>query len=255
MRYQQQILLPEIREKGQELIAASSVLIIGAGGLGNIVASYLAAMGVGSIGICDFDIVNVTNLHRQFRFTQSDVGKKKSEVLCSKLIAQNPEIRIQNFDTEINEHNAESIFRNYNIICDCTDNAATRMLIDQQCNANNIPLVHGAVTDWQGYVSIFHYHKNYKLTDLFEISEYNNQLTCSVIGINPALCGILGSYMVNETLKIVLGMDEVLEGKLLYINALNYKHRILNIKSHSETNYDSSDCSNDKTDTIQRKLW
>jgi adenylyltransferase/sulfurtransferase len=231
-RYQQQMILPELVDGGQEKIRKSAVLVVGAGGLGTIVTSYLGAMGFGKIGICDFDLIEETNLHRQFHFFPNEVGLKKSEILSQKLILQNPEIHIQAYTDYLNEENINSIFSDYQIICDCTDNAETRILIDIYCQNNNKPLIHGAVTDWQGYISVFHFKKKFGLKDLFELTDYLKHASCSIAGVNGAVCGIIGSYMANETLKVILGLENILEGKLLYMNVLDNKVRIINIKKY-----------------------
>lgn len=229
-RYTTQEILPEFGNHGQELISSSSVLIVGAGGLGTIVASYLASMGVGKIGICDFDSIVESNLHRQFQYAFVDISFKKAEVLTKKLRNQNPSIDIHSISEKLQKSNIDSIVSDYQIICDCSDNSSTRLLLNKCCVSKRITLVHGAVSDWQGYLTVFHYRKKYDLRDLFDTLEYLQSETCSINGINSSLCGIIGSHMVNEVIKIILKLDTVLEGSLLYVNGLKNIYKFLKIK-------------------------
>lgn len=238
-RYQKQIRLDEIGELGQEKIGNASVLIIGAGGLGVMVATYLTAMGVGSIGICDFDLIEASNLHRQFHFTPYDLGKSKALVLARQLKLQNPEVDINYFVDQVDKNSIIKISENYQIICDCTDQALSRILINHYCATHNKILIHGAVSDWEGYLTVFHYQKGFSLNDIFEISDYLRSQNCSTLGVNSAICGLIGSYMVNETLKVILKINPVLEGQLLYINMLNYKNRLIQLHKIKNTSIEA----------------
>ncbi len=229
-RYQQQILVPEIGAEGQDKLSSASVLIIGAGGLGVVVATYLASMGVGNIGICDFDKIEESNLHRQFCYSPNEVGHYKATVLADKLKLQNPTIVIEDFVLSIDESNIQTSGERYQLICDCTDQPNSRILINDYCQIRKVPLIHGAVSDWQGYVSVFHYKQNFGLHDLFDLTKYFTYQTCSIIGVNSAVCGLIGCYMVNETIKILLGLENVMEGKLLYFNTLNNVIRTIKLK-------------------------
>lgn len=230
LRYQQQKILPEIGDVGQQKIGSASVLIIGAGGLGVVVASYLAAMGLGKIGICDFDTVQETNLHRQFTYSDSEIGKLKASILVQKISQQNPSIDIRALNEESTPENLPRIARDYQFICDCTDQSFSRICIDAYCKQEQKPLIHGAVSDWQGYVSVFHYRKQIELSDVFEKSSYLKSQSCGISGINSATCGIIGSYMVNECIKIILNSEDILDGKILYVDTWKNVFRILKIK-------------------------
>lgn len=232
-RYQKQIILSEIGESGQQHLANASVLIIGAGGLGVVVASYLVAMGVGNIGICDYDNIEVSNLHRQLFFTPSDIGKSKAIVLAEKLRLQNPDITINNIRKKVDKNSILQIANNYQIICDCTDQGMSRIIINDYCDNHKKILVHGAVSDWQGYITVFHYLKGFSLKDIFDFSDYLKSQTCSEVGIISPVCGLVGSYMTNETIKVILNIDHVLEGKILYVNMLNNQIRKINIKKQT----------------------
>jgi adenylyltransferase/sulfurtransferase len=232
-RYQKQIILPEIGESGQQQLANASVLIAGAGGLGVVVASYLVAMGVGYIGICDFDYIEESNLHRQLFFTHSDIGKSKASVLVEKLRLQNHNITINNIDKMVDKKTVTEIANNYKIICDCTDQGISRTIINDYCAEHKKILVHGAVSDWQGYITVFHYLNGFSLKDIFDINDYLKNQSCSEIGVISPICGLIGSYMTTETIKVILNLDDVLEGKILYVNMLNNQIREINIKKTS----------------------
>ncbi|CAD5250453.1 MULTISPECIES: HesA/MoeB/ThiF family protein [unclassified Imperialibacter] len=229
-RYQHQLILSEIGKKGQNEVSKASVLIVGAGGLGSIAAGYLTAMGVSNLGICDFDVVEESNLHRQFFYTPQDVGLNKANLLAQKLQIQNPHINIKSFTDKVDESNVESLFSDYQIVCDCSDNVATRLLVNDNCSTQRLPLVHGAVSEWQGYISVFHYKQQYTYADLFARHDLLNHQSCSINGISSPICGIVGSYMANEVIKVILKSEFVMEGKILYINGLNNLTRYLRLK-------------------------
>ncbi|MBI3235173.1 MAG: HesA/MoeB/ThiF family protein [Bacteroidetes bacterium] len=229
-RYRQQMVLPEIGLTGQEKIKDSKVLIVGAGGLGVVVASYLAAMGIGTLGIIDFDVVEESNLHRQFLYTPMDFGKMKAVVLSQKLSIQNEKVEIIAITSRFSTSNAQVIIDSYDIVCDCSDDLNTRMELDKFCELNNKPLVHGAVSDWQGYLTVFHHHGKYRYNDLFQKEKLFDNLSCSMNGTSSPVCGVIGSYMANEVMKICLNIDSVLDGKLLYMNGLSNTSRVLRLK-------------------------
>lgn len=228
-RYQKQIQLPEFGVNGQEKLLNASVLIVGAGGLGVVVSSYLSSMGIGRIGICDFDSIEESNLHRQFLYTLEDIGRKKSTVLSNKLRLQNPGIQIVDFNVRLNPENVESIFETFQIICDCTDNLESRFLIDKFCKRGKKTLIHGAVSEWQGYLTVFYYKNKIGLSDVFHFEHFLKAESCSMNGINSPICGIIGSYMSNEVVKVIFELDQVIEGNLVYIDSLKNMFRILSL--------------------------
>lgn len=228
-RYKEQILLPEIGVLGQKKILNSKVLVIGAGGLGTIVSSYLSSMGIGKIGICDFDLIEDSNLHRQFVYSHNDIGNRKAIVLTNILKQNNPQIEIEPITDKFNKKNKQ-IINDYQIICDCTDNIETRMSINEVCQQNHIPLVYGAVSAWHGYISIFNYKQDFNLIDLFDMEDFLETQSCSQNGINSTICGVIGSIMANEIIKIVLNLENVLDGKILYFNGLNNTFKKINLK-------------------------
>lgn len=228
-RYKQQIQLPEIGEEGQQKISQASVLVVGAGGLGTVVATYLVAMGIGKIGIVDFDTIEETNLHRQFLYSSNDLGKSKALVLTSKLKNQNKHLTICAYDEELTSSNFDEIISNYSIVCDCTDNLNTRLIIDKNCFTKEIPLVHGAVSDWQGYITLLHYKNKFQYLDLFDMKTLLQADSCESNGIISPVCGMIGSLMSNEVVKIILGIESNLDGGLLYVNVLNNTFKTLKL--------------------------
>lgn len=230
--------LPEIGQKGQMRLAHASVLVIGAGGLGTVVATYLVSMGIGNIGIADNDTIDETNLHRQFHYTAQDIGKKKAEILTSKLQFQNPGIIIIGIDNHINNANASDIIKPYDLICDCTDTMESRIIIDEHCFINNKPLIYGAVKEWEGYVTIFNSNQKIRLSDLFSREDmlYSASNSCSIAGVSSTVCGLIGSYMTNEIIKLILDIDSILDGKIMCIEMLNNNFKILKINKFKRSN-------------------
>jgi molybdopterin/thiamine biosynthesis adenylyltransferase len=232
MRYLQQNIVDEIGVKGQRNLSEAKVLIAGAGGLGTPVATYLAAMGIGTVGLVDFDVIQETNLHRQFAYTPTDIGKPKTEVLAARLRIQNPEIQINCYDERLTLDNATKVIQQYDLICDCTDNVATRLLLDKTCNELNKMLIYGAVIGWQGYVSILHGSAGIGLTDIFSEADllFESQNSCSVSGVVSTVCGIIGTHQANEALKIIIGLESNLDGAIFCYDGLNNSSKILRLK-------------------------
>ncbi len=236
LRYSRHLLLPEIGTKGQEKLKKSKVLVIGAGGLGCPVLKYLTAAGVGQIGIIDFDVVDETNLQRQILFDVSDIGKSKAETAKLKLQKQNPLVSINAFNTKLTTHNAISIFSKFDIIVDGTDNFSTRYLVNDACVLTGKILVSGSIFKFQGQVSIFNYeNKKGELGPtyrcLFPIPPSSDDTpSCSEIGVLGVLPGIIGTFMANETLKIIIGIGELLSRKLLLVDALSMSFNTIELK-------------------------
>lgn len=232
MRYLQQGLVNEVGIEGQRRFSGAKVLIAGAGGLGTPVATYLTAMGIGTIGIADFDTVHETNLHRQFYYTPEDIGKLKTEVLSSRLKTQNPDVTINRYEEKLGLENVSIILGKYDLICDCTDNVNTRILLDKTCKELKKKLVYAAVRGWQGYVSILHGKAEISLTDIFSESEllFESQNSCSLSGVISTVCGIIGTLQANEALKIVLGLESNLDGAIFSYDGLTNQSRTLRLK-------------------------
>lgn len=221
-RYTQQILVNELGIEGQVKINNAKILIVGAGGLGTPVATYLAAAGVGTLGILDGDNISQTNLHRQYLYTPQDVEQNKSEKLVEKIQLQNPEIKTVTYTRFLKVDNATSILKGWDIICDCTDNLQTRLILDQTCFELGIPLVYAAVRGWEGYLTILNFNKKIRLTQIFSLQDLKKEAenNCNISGIIGMTCGVLGSLQANETIKIILDQKTILDGEILCINTL-----------------------------------
>lgn len=227
-RYYKQIQLSEIGLSGQEKIANAKVLVIGAGGLGCPVLQSLAAAGVGHIGLADGDLIEETNLHRQFLFSLNDVGKNKALVAKEVISKQNPDITIEVYPKHFTAQNAFELVSDYHIIVDCTDDNASRYLMNDIALVKNIPMVYASIHRFEGQLSVFNYNNGPTYRCLFP--ERKNLVTANcndsgVLGVIPNLLGILQA---NEVFKIILGIGEVLSGKLLLINGLNTSVRNIN---------------------------
>jgi len=230
-RYSRHIIIPEIGIIGQEKIKNSKVLVIGAGGLGCPVGQYLAAAGVGTIGIVDFDEVDESNLQRQILFTPEDIGKSKAEVAAQKLKKQNPNLQFTIYNLQFTSANSLDIIKNYDIIVDGSDNFPTRYLVNDSCVILGKPLVSGSVFKFQGQVSVFNYKNGPTYRCLFpEPPNSDDVPNCTEIGVLGVLSGIIGTIMANETLKIILEIGKVLSGKLLVMDTLSLTMQTLSFR-------------------------
>lgn len=215
-KYNRHIILPEIGVSGQERILKAKVLIVGAGGLGAPVLLYLAAAGVGTIGIVDNDVVSLSNLQRQILYKEEQCGQSKAEYAKDALQALNKDTVINTFPIMLDEENAESIIRQYNIVVGTTDNFKSRYLIDSYSRKYNIPFVHGSIDEFQGQVSVFNYQNGPSYSELYPDVPAESEPR-GVMGILP---GVIGSMQAIEVIKIIVGIGEVLSGKLLIYDAL-----------------------------------
>ncbi|MBL7890773.1 MAG: HesA/MoeB/ThiF family protein [Bacteroidia bacterium] len=244
-RYNRHILLPEIGLAGQEKIKNSSVLIIGAGGLGCPILQYLAATGVGCIGIIDFDTISETNLQRQVLYNSNEIDKYKVDIAVQKLSRQNPYVKFTTYCYELTNKNALELFQKYDIIIDGTDNFSSRYLINDACAITKKPLIYGAIHKFEGQVAVFHYApEGQQITtdyrDLFPEPPENEQApNCSEAGVIGVLPGIIGTMQACEAIKIITGIGNPLSEELLIVNSLNmdfYKLKITpNAKRESIT--------------------
>lgn len=153
--------------------------------------------------------------------------------MAEKLRLQNPNIIINSIEKKIEKNSVIEIANNYQIICDCTDQGMSRTIINDYCAEHKKILVHGAVSDWQGYITVFHYLNGFSLKDIFDFNDYLKSQNCSETGVISPICGLIGSYMTIETIKVILNLEDVLEGKILYVNMLNNQIREINIKKTS----------------------
>ncbi|MEO5775723.1 MAG: HesA/MoeB/ThiF family protein [Flavobacterium sp.] len=221
-RYERQIALPEIGISGQQKLAKAKVLIIGAGGLGCPVLQNLAAAGVGKIGLVDGDVVEETNLHRQFLFTPSDCGNKKVAVATEVVSKQNPEVELISYPDYFTKQNCFDVVSDFQIIVDCTDNIATRYLINDVAVAKGIPMVYASIHKFEGQLSVFNYKNGPTYRCLFPENERLDAIpNCNDSGVLGVLPNVLGAMQANEVLKIILKIGEVLNEKLVLYNGLD----------------------------------
>ena len=231
-RYFSQLVMPGIGPGGQTKIANAKILVIGAGGLGCPVLSYLAALGIGSIGIMDNDVVEMKNLHRQVLYSEPDIGKLKAEVAKERLQLQNSEIMITAYHERLTDKNASQTMNSYDIIIDCCDNMETRHIIDQHTRSMGKPFIYAAVRQMEGQVSVFNFNGGPSYRHLFpQESSETAALDCAVDGIIGYVTGIVGCLQVNEALKLILGNDTVLSGEVLTIDLQNLLFRKFRIRS------------------------
>ncbi|MDQ6800838.1 MAG: molybdopterin-synthase adenylyltransferase MoeB [Acidobacteriota bacterium] len=229
-RYARHLVLPEIGTQGQEKLKAASVLVIGAGGLGSPVSMYLAAAGVGRIGLADFDNVDVTNLHRQILYGTSNVGMPKLEAALNRLRDLNPEIKIETH-AAITSENAIEIFRGYDVIVDGTDNFPTRYLVNDACVLTGKPNVYGSIYRFDGQASVFFAKKGPCYRCLYpEPPPPNLVPSCAEGGVLGVLPGVIGTIQATETIKLITGIGEPLIGRLLLFDALRMEFRPLRLK-------------------------
>jgi adenylyltransferase/sulfurtransferase len=214
------MILPEIGDEGQYKLLKSKVLVIGAGGLGAAILPYLAAAGVGEIGIVDDDVIEISNLHRQVIYKSSSVGKSKAEAAKLMISELNPQIKVNAIQEKLSGKNAISLFEKYDIIVDATDNIFIKYLINDACLVTNKPMVYGSIFRFQGQVSVFNYQNGPTYRCLYP-DQNNDALNCEDAGVIGISVGIIGMLQANEVLKMILGIGEILSGKILVYNILN----------------------------------
>ena len=232
-RYKKHLTLKEIGFKGQLKLKNSSVICIGAGGLGSSVLLYLAASGIGRIGIVDNYQVEKSNLQRQIIHETNTVGNLKINSAQERIKRFNPNIEVTTFNKRINSENVIEIIKDFDIICDCSDNFGTRYLINDACLILNKALVFGSVQGFEGQISVFNLNKKSpNLRDLLPESPVKNNIpSCEEFGVVGVSTGLIGILQVNEIIKIILKKGEILDGKIMIFDLLNMNIKTLNLKS------------------------
>ncbi len=232
-RYKKHLSLKEIGFKGQLKLKNSSVVCIGAGGLGSSVLLYLAAAGIGRIGVVDNDQVEKSNLQRQIIHETNTVGNLKINSARERIKRFNPNIEVLTFNERINSENVIKIIKDFDIICDCSDNFGTRYLINDACLMLNKALVFGSVQGFEGQVSVFNLNKKSpNLRDLLPESPVKNNIpSCEEFGVVGVSTGLIGILQVNEIIKIILNKGEILDGKIMIFDLLSMNIKTLNLKS------------------------
>jgi adenylyltransferase/sulfurtransferase len=234
-RYSRHLIMPEVGMDGQRRLKASSVLCIGAGGLGSPAAMYLAAAGVGRIGIVDFDVVDFSNLQRQLLHGTPDVGRSKLESAKSRLLALNPNIQIDTYETALSSENALELFAPYDVILDGTDNFPTRYLVNDACVLSGKPNAYGSIFRFEGQASVFAIKNGPCYRCLYpEPPPPGLVPSCAEGGVLGVLPGIVGVIQATEAIKLMLGIGEPLIGRFLIYDALKMRFRELKLRKDPE---------------------
>ncbi len=264
-RYARHLVIPEVGVEGQKKLKRARVLIVGAGGLGSPLSMYLAAAGIGKIGIIDFDKVSYSNLQRQILFSDGDVGMPKAEIAKERLLEINPGIKVESYNVKFSSDNALDIVKEYDGVADGSDNFSTKYLLNDACVLLDKPLVYGSVLKFEGQVSVFNANGGPCYRCLYP-EPPDNVPTCEEAGVLGVLPGIIGSIQASEVIKLIIGKGELLTGRLLMLDALEMRFKELKfsknpdcpvcgeksgIRSLKKENYDFENCKTDnKTSTM-----
>ena len=231
IRYSRHLILPEIGEEGQKKLLEAKVLIIGAGGLGSPLGLYLAAAGVGTIGLVDFDVVDLSNLQRQILHTNDEIGKPKLDSAEKRIKAMNPDTRVVKYETKISSENALEILRDYDIVIDGTDNFPTRYLVNDACVLLNKPNIYGSIFQFEGQATVFKPKEGPCYRCLYPEPPPPGMVpSCAEGGVLGILPGVIGVIQATEAVKLIIGKGEPLIGRLLLYNALDMTFRTLKLK-------------------------
>lgn len=237
-QYSRHILLDGIGEEGQLKLKKAKVLIVGAGGLGSPVLQYLAAAGLGTIGISDNDIVDVSNIARQVLYYKAEIGLQKAIIAAKKIEKQNPNVKVNIHNIFLKDERVLNIIEGYDIIVDATDNIQARYLLNDACIIKNKVLVHASLYKYQGMVSVFNYKNGPSYRCLYPFPPRSERLLeSSGAGVLGVLVGIIGSIQAAEIIKIITGVGEVLSGKVLVYNLLDhssYKYKLNRVEKNFE---------------------
>ncbi len=231
-RFEKQIILKKIGLSGQKKINKAKVLIIGMGGLGCPLLTYLASSGVCNIGIVDFDKVELSNLNRQILFNISDIGKLKVNQAKSKIKKIYNKIKIKTFNIKISKKNIDSVIKNFDIICDGTDNFNTRYLINDYCKKNKKILISAAISKFDGHLFKYNFKKKGPCLRCFMPDQPLEENNCETEGIFAPVAGIIGALQANEVLKTVLGLKDDLDNNILVFNSLSMSLRKIKINKN-----------------------
>jgi sulfur-carrier protein adenylyltransferase/sulfurtransferase len=234
-RYSRHIILPEVGLEGQKRLKAASVVCVGTGGLGSPLLLYLAAAGIGRIGVVDFDVVDSSNLQRQIIHGTSWVGKPKIESAKQRILEINPYCQVDLYETAISSANALDILKPYDVVIDGTDNFPTRYLTNDASVLLNKPYVYGSIFRFEGQATVFNYQDGPNYRDLYPEPPPPGMVpSCAEGGVLGVLCGIIGTIQATEAIKIILGKENTLSGRLLLYNALDMKFRELKLRPNPE---------------------
>ncbi|MBD1880095.1 molybdopterin-synthase adenylyltransferase MoeB [Coleofasciculus sp. FACHB-64] len=234
-RYSRHLILPKVGLEGQKRLKAASVLCVGTGGLGSPLLLYLAAAGIGRIGIVDFDVVDSSNLQRQVIHGTSWVGKPKIESAKNRILEINPDCQVDLYETRLSSENALQILEPYDVVVDGTDNFPTRYLVNDACVLLNKPNVYASILFFEGQATVFNYEGGPNYRDLYpEPPPPGLVPSCAEGGVLGVLCGVIGTIQATEAIKIILGQGNTLSGRLLLYDALQMKFRELKLRPNPE---------------------
>ncbi|WP_456411239.1 HesA/MoeB/ThiF family protein [Oceanithermus sp.] len=234
-RYARHMILTEVGPEGQARLKAASVLVVGAGGLGSPLLLYLAAAGVGRIGIVEDDVVDLSNLQRQVLYTTADVGRPKAEAAAERLRALNPHVAVEPHPVRLSSENAIELFLRYDLVVDASDNFPTRYLVSDAAVLADRPLVYGAIHRFDGQVAVFHHDGGPCYRCLFpQPPKPGSVPSCAEAGVFGVLPGVVGSLMATEVLKLLLGIGEPLSGRFLLYDGLAAEFRALNVRRNPD---------------------
>jgi len=235
LRYSRHLIMPEVGMEGQQKIKAARVLCVGTGGLGSPLALYLAAAGVGTLGLVDFDVVDMTNLQRQIIHSTGDVGRPKLDSAAEKIEAMNPFVDLRLFETRLSSDNAMDIIRDFDIVVDGTDNFPTRYLVNDACVLSGKPNVYGSIFRFEGQASVFGAKDGPCYRCLYpEPPPPGLVPSCAEGGVLGILPGLVGIIQATETIKLILGSGDPLIGRLLLVDALGMKFRELKLRKNPD---------------------
>lgn len=232
LRYSRHIMLPQVEYAGQEKLTQSHALIVGAGGLGAPVAMYLAAAGVGTLTICDFDHVDLTNLQRQIIHTTAAVGHNKALSAQATIASLNPEVKVNVETTRLNDDALTARVVEADVVIDCSDNFATRYLLNQLCFSHKTPLVSGAAIRFEGQLSVFDFRHDESpcYHCLYPDVGDDQALRCADNGVFAPLVGMIGTAQAAEAIKVLLNIGQTMQGRLLLLDALSAEWRTIRLK-------------------------
>lgn len=228
-RYSRQVILPEIGEDGQRKLNRASVLIVGLGGLGSAVSTYLTGAGIGRIGLADSDVVSLSNLQRQVLYSEAEIGQPKVEIARRRLSSQSSVTVFELFPDGLTERSAVGTISRFDIVVDCCDNYPTRFLINDVCQEAGVPWVYGSIGAFAGQVGVFNYRSGVQYSDLYEQRDALCSLSKTVSGVIGVVPGVTGTVQAAEVIKMVAGFGEILDGKLFTIDLKTLETQVIQL--------------------------